>query len=167
MGCGSSRTEPKAVPVEVTVPPIAPTADLPEPSVNTSGVKLSRRDFIGKKKKRIGDDYRLGKKVGEGAYGMVAIATHKTTGMQRAVKSIRRSSMSQNEKQKFLNEVSILGAADHPNIIKIVEFYQDKYFYHIVSELCEGGELFDFIVKNHFLSEKVAVDIITQVLRAV
>jgi serine/threonine protein kinase len=51
--------------------------------------------------------------------------------------------------------------------MKIVEIYADHYYYHIVTELCEGGELFDYIVRLRFLSEKLALDIITQLLRAI
>lgn len=32
---------------------------------------------------------------------------------------------------------------DHPNIIKIYEYFQDKDKIFIVTELCTGGELFD------------------------
>ena len=37
---------------------------------------------------------------------------------------------------------------DHPNIMKIFEFYQDTRFFYIVNELCTGGELFDKILKE-------------------
>ena len=32
---------------------------------------------------------------------------------------------------------------DHPNIIKIVEYYSEPSFLYIVMEFCNGGELFD------------------------
>ena len=46
---------------------------------------------------------------------------------------------------------------DHPNIAKLVEFNKDKQHFYLVNELCEGGELFEFIVQNKFLSEAIAV----------
>ena len=46
---------------------------------------------------------------------------------------------------------------DHPNIARLVEFYQDKQHFYLVNELCEGGELFDFLILNRFLSEVTAV----------
>ena len=53
----------------------------------------------------------------------------------------------------MINEVNILKKMviffikykDHPNIMKIFEFYQDNAYFYIVSELCTGGELFDRI----------------------
>jgi calcium-dependent protein kinase len=45
---------------------------------------------------------------------------------------------------------------DHPNIIRVFEFYQDVKYFYIVTELCTGGELFDKIVKRKHFSETVA-----------
>jgi calcium-dependent protein kinase len=37
---------------------------------------------------------------------------------------------------------------DHPNIVKLLEVFQDHLNYYLVSEYCEGGELFDRIRKH-------------------
>ena len=50
-------------------------------------------------------------------------------------------------------EIEILRTVDHPNIIKFYGAYEDAKYFHIVMELCEGGELFDRIVERGF-SEK-------------
>ena len=36
-----------------------------------------------------------------------------------------------------------------------------------MTELCTGGQLFDYIIKNHHFSEKTAAEMIRQVLKAV
>ena len=38
---------------------------------------------------------------------------------------------------------------DHPNIVKIYEFYNSPTHYYLITEYCEGGGLFDLIVKNN------------------
>lgn len=48
---------------------------------------------------------------------------------------------------------------DHPNVINIVEVYEDTRNFYIVTELCEGGELFDFIIETKSLSEPLAANI--------
>ena len=35
---------------------------------------------------------------------------------------------------------------DHPNIIKMHEFFEDEKRYYLVTEICKGGELFDEIL---------------------
>ena len=64
----------------------------------------------------------------------------------RAIKIIKRRDQGEVHKQKLIDEVEILKRLDHPNIIKIYEFYQDKKKFYIVTELCTGGELFDYIL---------------------
>ena len=59
----------------------------------------------------------------------------------------------------MINEVEILKSLDHPNIVKIYEFFEDSNNFFIVTELCTGGELFERIVDQGSLSEKVAADI--------
>lgn len=39
--------------------------------------------------------------------------------------------------------MEILKRLDHPNIIKLYEFYKDDKRYYLVTEICTGGELFD------------------------
>ena len=45
---------------------------------------------------------------------------------------------------------------DHPNVIKLFEFFEDDRYVYLVMELCEGGELFDKIVAKGHFSEGMA-----------
>ena len=56
---------------------------------------------------------------------------------------------------------------DHPNIMKILEFYQDDAQFYIVSEFYNGGELFERIVSMKHFSERMAANTIKQILSAV
>lgn len=105
--------------------------------------------------------------IGKGAFGEVRKAIHRQTGLVRAIKVIRKVDSSEAYKQKLLNEVNILKKLDHPNIIKIYEFYHDDRYFYIVTELCTGGELFKKIVKMKSFSERTAAMTIKQVLSAV
>lgn len=39
----------------------------------------------------------------------------------------------------------MLKSLDHPNIVKYIETFENDDFLYIVTELCEGGELYDYI----------------------
>lgn len=56
---------------------------------------------------------------------------------------------------------------DHPNVIKVYEFYQDRKNYYLVTELCAGGELFDQIQSQGALSEAKAAEYMGQILSVV
>ena len=45
---------------------------------------------------------------------------------------------------------------DHPNVIKLFEFFEDDRYVYLVMELCEGGELFDKIVAKGKFTESMA-----------
>lgn len=45
-------------------------------------------------------------------------------------------------------EIELLKRFDHPNIIKILEYYETREKIYIVQELCKGIELYQFIRKK-------------------
>lgn len=53
-----------------------------------------------------------------------------------------------------MNEVTILKKMNHPSILKIYEFYECPNCYYIVTELCLGGELLNFLNRRQKLKEK-------------
>lgn len=107
------------------------------------------------------------KKKSTGAFGEVRKGIHRMTGLKRAIKIIRKDELSENEKSRLISEVEILKTIDHPNIIKIFEFYEDEDNFYIVTELCTGGELFDRISFEARLLESEAADIMKQIFSAV
>ena len=47
----------------------------------------------------------------------------------------------------MLQELSILQNVSHPNIMQVQEILEDYECFYIVSEILEGGELFDRILE--------------------
>ena len=121
---------------------------------------------------RLRDAYHVESKIlGEGHYGTVRRCSPRGDATKRfAVKSINKSRVHRPEMLK--REVEIMKAVRHPNIIEVVEVFDEPDFLHIVTELCRGGELFDRIIaktssrEKHF-SEADAVGILAQILEAV
>lgn len=72
---------------------------------------------------------------------------HIDTGEKRAVKVINKSSMDSDAQLTLLNEINVLKNLDHPNIVKIYEYFEDDKRFYIVTEICSGGELFDQVLK--------------------
>lgn len=129
--------------------------------------KISASTFVREQHGKITDFYNLlSPPLGQGAFGEVRKATHKQTQMARAVKIIVKSSATKEEQERLINEVNVLKDLDHPNIIRIYEFMQDDKNFYIVSELCNGGELFDKIIEKKSFTEKMAAGVLKQVLSA-
>jgi 5'-AMP-activated protein kinase catalytic alpha subunit len=47
----------------------------------------------------------------------------------------------------------MLAKFSHPNVILVAEIFESENSYYSVMEFCEGGELFNYIVKKNRLSE--------------
>lgn len=58
------------------------------------------------------------------------------------------------------HEIEILKSLDHPNILKLYEFYEDEKRFYLVTELCSGGELYEMINNKKVFSELEASQII-------
>ena len=46
----------------------------------------------------------------------------------------------------MVSELSILKKCSHPQIMRVVEMLEDHENFYIVSEILEGGELFDRLI---------------------
>ena len=66
----------------------------------------------------------------------------------------------EHDSAKFIEEIEILRAIDHPNVLKLYEFYEDRYYIHLVTEIWHGGDLFDYIVETDLISEQMTADIV-------
>ena len=53
--------------------------------------------------------------------------------------------MSENDKESVDLEIQILKQLDHPNIIKLIDIFEDEKYLFLVIELMEGGELNDIL----------------------
>ena len=64
-------------------------------------------------------------------------------------------------------ELEIQWRLDHPNIVKLFEFYEEQRHYCLVQELCKGGDLLDAIVKNGRVQEKIARSLVRTLLSSI
>ena len=83
------------------------------------------------------------------------------------MKVFEKLHLSQDDEDNIAREVAILQSIHHPNIIKIINYYNEENFYYIVLELAEGGELFDRIIMKEYYNEKDARDVILTLINAI
>ena len=83
------------------------------------------------------------------------------------MKKLSKEDLTDEEKRKLVEEVSILKSLDHPNIVKVNEFYQNTKYFFIVTEYLTGGELFDRIMDCEYFNEENCAIIMKQLLSAV
>ena len=105
------------------------------------------RRRLTKKQSTFNETYELiptSKPLGHGIAGQVHKCYHRSTSHLCAVKVIHKATVNRHDRLK--REMSILKQLHHPNIIRMYDCYETEDAVHIVTELCEGGELFDRII---------------------
>ena len=116
-----------------------------EPDLNTSQVTIIIDQ--GRLVKEIEDNpnerYDSLEVLGEGAFGKVKKVKHKISEEIRAMKVIHKDQIQSGseEEKDLIKEINILKTLDHPNIMKVFEYYNTKDNIYIISELLSGGEL--------------------------
>ncbi|XP_065566259.1 calcium/calmodulin-dependent protein kinase type 1-like [Artemia franciscana] len=114
----------------------------------------------------VSEKFQLKDLLGTGAFSQVRVAESKEDGHLYAVKIIDKSALKGKE-DSLENEINVLKRLKHPNIVQLIETYEDQTKYFLVMELVTGGELFDRIVEKGSYTERDASFLIKQVLEAV
>lgn len=137
----------------------------PEESVRLTDCPLHRH---------IHQHYHMARVLGHGATSTVRLAIRRSDGKRFAVKCIPKYSILR-EKRRF-EEITILKALQHPNIVSLHDVFETENEVQLVVEYCPGGELFNAISgeregngldrsnKSKCFSEEDAAKIISKVL---
>eukprot|EP00826_Nyctotherus_ovalis_P024727 TRINITY_DN1908_c0_g1_i16.p1 TRINITY_DN1908_c0_g1~~TRINITY_DN1908_c0_g1_i16.p1 ORF type:complete len:269 (+),score=71.50 TRINITY_DN1908_c0_g1_i16:185-991(+) len=128
-------------------------------------LKVKPSNFRVERTGRISDTYLSLELIGKGAYGEIRKVMNRFTDEIRAVKVISKSKCQKTE--NFADEITILRQLDHQNVVRLYEFYSDDFFYYIVTEYCEGGDLLALLAKKGDVTVGQTCKIVRQVLAAV
>jgi len=107
--------------------------------------------------------YIIGRVLGRGAFGKANLCIHKLTEKLVAIKSLNKEYFKSN-KTKLNNEINILKALQHKNVVRLHETFTNDHYLLIVNELCEGGDLLSYVRKRRKLTEPIAKLIFKQIL---
>ena len=87
--------------------------------------------------------------LGKGQYGTVYKAMTSSSHEVCAVKVISKSKViDSNHEQSLQREIDVLAFLNHPNVARLLDFFEDSDNYYLVMDLCPGGELQEYIMKR-------------------
>jgi len=113
-------------------------------------------------------EYHIEGTIGEGNYGKVKYATHILTNQSVAIKFINKNRLIRaGDTERIQNEMKIISCLNHPNILKAYEMFEDDFYYYIVMERPEKGDLFNYICSKGRLTLDEATYIYYQIVNAV
>jgi calcium-dependent protein kinase len=113
-------------------------------SDDESSISISNKLFINDISEYLpSKKYKILDKLGSGSFGKVFLAQNIYTKEKVAMKEIKKSNKDLLSDGEIKDEIDILKSLDHPDIVRIIESFNTKDSYILVTEYCEGGELYD------------------------
>eukprot|EP00929_Paragymnodinium_shiwhaense_P050199 TRINITY_DN25296_c0_g2_i1.p1 TRINITY_DN25296_c0_g2~~TRINITY_DN25296_c0_g2_i1.p1 ORF type:complete len:784 (+),score=196.85 TRINITY_DN25296_c0_g2_i1:131-2482(+) len=101
-----------------------------------SGAKVGQ---YGLRRSSTSDLESFGQVLGEGTYGRVMLRVDKYNGVPRAVKSAEMREHF--DRGRLVREAEILQNLDHPHLVRLYGWHEDRDMLTMVMESCAGGEL--------------------------
>ena len=129
-------------------------------------IDSAKISFVRLKKLNIMTNYTLDKVISETRLCIVYKARHKQTDVPRCAKISNFNTLNRRKVDHIINEINLMQEIDNPNIVKLVDLYIDARHISIVTELCEGNELFDEILNKTSFSENEAAVYTRQIASA-
>ena len=141
------------------------------PNPNRKSRRLSQ-SIIGLNSTRdIKDFYDIenGRLLGSGASGPVRVCVHKGTQLEFALKRLSKLKLAPDKLDQLRIEIAIMADLDHPNILRLLEYFETDDEIYLILEICRGGELLDHLhdSPDHKYTEAVACKLIYTMLSAV
>ena len=133
-----------------------------------------------------GGKYRIERVLGQGGFGITYLAVQTSLQRQVAIKeffmkdfcsrdeatmtiltpSAGSSKQVEQYRKKFIKEARNLARLNHPNIIKVIDVYEENGTVYYVMPYLAGGSLQDYVKTHGTLSETVAMKYIKQIANA-
>ena len=102
-------------------------------------------------------NYQIKRTLGKGTFGKVKLGIYIPSNEKVAIKILEKSKILEKDDEiRVKREFEMLTLFSHPNVILVAEIFESGGNFYSVMEYCEGGELFNYIVKNRRLSEDEA-----------
>ena len=107
--------------------------------------------------------------IGNGSFGQVFLAVNNIDKKIYAIKHMEKEKLIQylNTLEPIYAEIDIQSRVNHPNIIKLLYVSETEMTFDLVMEYAKDGTLFDYVVKNRCLPEKLAFKFFIQICNAI
>lgn len=99
-------------------------------------------------KRSLNKHYEVLDLLGEGGFGSVHRARDRRTDEERAIKRIPKTQCV-GDADRLFAELESMVRLNHPNILRLYEFFEDRGGLYLVMELCTDGHFGEFILERH------------------
>jgi ribosomal protein L37E len=113
----------------------------------------------------IGKNLRIVSELGQGGMGVVFLAEHVTLGKPFAVKCLGPELTGNPQfRDRFYREAQAQARLEHPNIVRVTDFFEEGSKFYLVMEYVDGQDLDEMIKRKGRIPEKLALSIFKGIL---
>ncbi|KAI8985891.1 kinase-like domain-containing protein, partial [Pilobolus umbonatus] len=98
--------------------------------------------------KIVDEEYQLLEVLGHGAYGCLFLGQSSKDHSYVAVKVLSKAGLDLQQLQLQQLEIDTQASLKHPNLLALHRVIQDTDYIYMVMELCDQGDLFDFVIRD-------------------
>ena len=110
------------------------------------------------------DYYEMLDDLGEGIFGSVKLGVEKKTKERVAIKIIKKNKTKPSDIELVRTEIDVMKLCHHPNVVHLLDHFENAEYIFIVMEYIRGGRLTDYMKEKKFnFTEKRAAEIIYQI----
>merc|ERR1740117_1152048 len=103
-------------------------------------LKVRKDRFVTQNKRQLEEEYLTADSCGKGSFGECMFVTHRMSKRKRVCKTILKAEANVPSEEVEL-ELNTLRRLDHPNIVRVYEWFESDVAYLLVLEAAEGGDL--------------------------
>jgi len=96
---------------------------------------------------KIEDFFEIKEKIGEGHFGLVKRCIEKSTGKEYAVKIMNKNKIKKKDLPLLIQERNYMILIKHPNIVSLIQDYEDENCFYFVMDYFKGGDLSKYMAK--------------------
>ena len=109
--------------------------------------------------------YKIIRKLGEGMFSTVKLASHSLTGEKVAIKILEKTKVTKlEEKERINRELAIMRKLNHYNIVKLYQIVETKLTIYLIQENVQGKEFMEYLNKKGKLKEVEACKFFHQII---
>ena len=110
------------------------------------------------------DYYEMLDTLGEGIFGVVKLGLYKKTKERVAIKIIKKASAKPTDIELVRTEIDIMKLCHHPNIVRLLDHFENAEYIFIVMEYIPGGDLATYMIQHkQTMTEQHASRLIYQI----
>jgi serine/threonine protein kinase len=113
------------------------------------------------------DQYQLVEELGRGSYGCLFLGQSMLDNSYVAVKILCKKGLDESQLLLQQLEIDIQSSLKHPYLLGLDHVIQEQDYVFMIMELCDGGDLFEFVVSHPSLNDQVIKSTFCQILDAV